>query len=308
MIKSKVFWTLFFLSLANGHSQDHIVKLWPENVPNQTLSDTEEIITSGKNMRVRNVQNPEIQVYLPSEGIANGKAMLLFPGGGYYHMAFEKEGIDVAKWLNGRGIAGIAVKYRLPHTENLIEGHEAPLQDAQRAIRLVRKHAGNWNIDPNQIGVMGFSAGGHLAATIATQYDREVYTAIDEFDALSARPDFACLMYPVISMDDAITHGGSKKNLLGESPGPELVTQYSNEKQVTQNTPPTFLVHTTDDAVVPVANALSFYEALQENGIPAELHVYSKGKHGLGLGLGDPHLGTWKALFLAWLEKLNREE
>ena len=252
-------------------------------------------------MRVRNVQKPELHVYLPSENIATGKAVLLFPGGGYYHMAFEKEGADVAKWLNGQGIAGIVVKYRLPNTPNLLEGHKAPLQDAQRALRLVRSMAKDLNLNRNDIGVMGFSAGGHLAATLATQFNRTVYEPLNDVDGQSARPDFAALIYPVISMKDQLTHEDSRRNLLGNTPPETLIAQYSNEEQVTANTPPVFLLHTTDDVVVSAGNSLSFYKALTDKGISAEMHVFPHGRHGFALALGNEKLDMWKGLFLRWL-------
>lgn len=285
-------------------SQDQILKLWSEKVPNQTFSDTQEIVKQGQGMHVRNVQNPEIWVYKPSYDIANGKAVLIMPGGGYYHMVFEKEGTDMAKWLNAHGIAGIVLKYRLPHTKNLIVGHIAPLQDAQRAMQFIRQYASDWNIHPDEIGVMGFSAGGHLASTLATQFLRDLDSPKDSIAKNSARPDFACLVYPVISMMEGIGHEGSKKNLLGESASKTLVNQYSSEKQVTADTPPTFLVHTTDDSVVSVLNSVRFYEALITHGIEAEMHLFAQGKHGFALGLNDSHLATWKTLFLEWLDRL----
>ena len=226
--------TILFIYSVQATAQHRVMKLWPANVPNQTYSTGGEIITTGRNMRVRNVQEPALHVYLPSENIATGRAILLFPGGGYYHMAFEKEGTDVAKWLNGHGIAGIVVKYRLPSTSNLLEGHKAPLQDAQRALRLVRSMAEEWHIDQNQIGVMGFSAGGHLAGTLATQFQSMVYSPSDKVDEVSAHPNFAVLLYPVISMKEGHTHEDSRQNLIGENMSEEFILHYSLEEQVTE--------------------------------------------------------------------------
>ena len=232
MNKQFLSFLIILSTFSFASAQDTIIKLWPNGVPNQRFSNSEEIVTKGAKMRVRNVQDPEILVYQPSEFIATGQAVLIMPGGGYYHMALEKEGVDVAKWLNSFGITGVVLKYRLPHTENLIEGHKAPLQDAQQAIRVIRKFADDWHLDSTKIGVMGFSAGGHLASTLLTQFDRDLAIPNDTYSSYSPRPDFGCLVYPVISMDETIVHQGSRRNLLGKNPSEELMTQYSNENHV----------------------------------------------------------------------------
>jgi acetyl esterase/lipase len=184
--------------------------------------------------------------------------------------------------------------------------HNVPLQDAQRAMRLVRFKAVEWNIDPNNVGIIGFSAGGHLASTLGTQYNEEVYPKKDTIDNLSARPDFMTLAYPVITMGELNTHGGSRKNLLGENPSQKMVDHFSNELHVTSDTPPTFLLHATDDPGVPVENSLLFYTALLKNKVAAEMHIYPTGGHGFALGLQDPHLATWTDQWIGWLRSLQK--
>ncbi|GAC1685722.1 MAG: hypothetical protein NVS9B3_04020 [Gemmatimonadaceae bacterium] len=240
---------------------------------------------------------PSLTLYYPSPLLANGAAVVVFPGGGYGHLALDHEGVQVARWLNGMGVAAAVVTYRLGPRYH----HPAMLNDAQRAIRLVRARGAAWGIDPTRIGVLGFSAGGHLAATTATHFDAGRPGGADAIEGASSRPDFAVLVYPVITMADPHAHAGSRTNLLGPAPTPALATLLSNEKQVTRETPPTFLVHTSDDAAVPVENSLLFYQALRSAGVPAELHVYQTGRHGFGLAANDPVLSTWTARCEAWL-------
>lgn len=303
----KFFVVLVFISFSvQLLAQDTIMPIWPKDkIPNRIESDEKETYTAGGGIhRYANVQEPTLEVYLPAAANANGQAMLIFPGGGYAILAYDWEGIDIAKFLNSKGIAGIVVKNRLPSSKSQIDKHKVPLIDAQRAIRLVRSHAKNFNVDATKIGIIGFSAGGHLASTLGTHYDEKVYEPIDEVDALSARPDFMALGYPVISFGD-VTHGGSKKNLIGENPSPEMVAHFSNEKQVTEKTPPTFLVHATDDSAVPVENSLLFYQALKDKGVSATMHIYPTGGHGFSLGLKDAHLSAWPELMFEWLESLD---
>ena len=248
-----------FLMLNNMTAQDIIMPLWPNSIPNQVDIGEKETDTMEDIRWVRNVQNPFIEVYLPAVRNNTGQAVLLFPGGGYQGLAYNWEGVDFAKAFNAKGIVGIVVRYRLPNSKSIVKNrHEVPLQDAQRAIRLVRKMAPKWKIYPNKIGIMGFSAGGHLASTLGVQFDETTYERQDEADDLSARPDFMALIYPVISMDSLVTHQGSKSALLGEEPSPELLERFSNEKQVDENTPPTFLLHAADDEAVIVENSLDF--------------------------------------------------
>lgn len=244
---------------------------------------------------------PSLQLY-PTKGSENhsGAAVVICPGGGYGGLAIDHEGNQPAQWFNEQGVSAFVLHYRLGS-----QGYHYPTQlaDVQRAIRFVRANADEYGLDPDRIAVMGFSAGGHLASMAATLYDREVNAAQDEIDEVSARPDFAILCYPVISMDREVTHGGSRKNLLGpENVDDEaLAEDLSSERNVTSETPPTFLFQTDADAAVPAENAVRFYLALRKSGVPAELHSYQDGPHGVGLYQGDPVLGTWSGLLSNWL-------
>lgn len=306
LMKNILFFGLICLVSISSYAQNHQIPLWPGLPPLQAESNEQEHVVQQGIQRISNVQTPSIEVYLPTQQIATGEAVLIFPGGGYGILAYDWEGTDFAKWLNSQGIAGIVVKYRLPLSTSLTDPKEVPLLDAQRAIRLVRQHAEAWHINPNQVGIMGFSAGGHLAATLSTSYTHQVARETDAIDLLSARPDFSILVYPVISFRDAITHGGSRKNLIGEPANPELVQRFSNELQVTANTPPTFLVHAQDDKAVPLENSLLFYQALHAKGVKASLHIYPTGGHGFAFGLGKGAVEGWRDLLLSWLkETLN---
>tara|TARA_R110002049_G_scaffold78656_2_gene200016 strand:+ start:1308 stop:2183 length:876 start_codon:yes stop_codon:yes gene_type:complete len=287
-------------------AQNTILPLWPNNIPNSIKSNEKEEVVSADIVRIAKVQIPQLEVYLPAKKNATGQAVLIFPGGGYGILAYDWEGTDFAKLLNSRGIAGIVVKYRLPSLKSQTEMHNVPLQDAQRAMRLVRSKAVEWNIDPNNVGIIGFSAGGHLASTLGTHYKEKVYPKKDTIDNLSARPDFMTLAYPVITMGEINTHGGSRKNLLGENPSQKMLDYFSNELHVTSDTPPTFLLHATDDPGVPVENSLLFYTALLKNKVAAEMHIYPSGGHGFALGLQDPHLATWTDQWIGWLRSLPK--
>lgn len=301
----KVWLIAFFLFSGAICAQDTIISLWPEgNVPNSLPSDEKEERVQNGVLRISKVQDPSIEVYLPAKSNATGKAMLIFPGGGYGILAYDWEGTDIAKFLNGKGIAGIVVKYRLPSSISQKDKHHVPLIDAQRALRLVRSKAEAFHVNSNEIGILGFSAGGHLAATLGTRFNDKVYDPIDVVDSESARPDFMALGYPVITLGE-MTHSGSKRNLLGENPGPEMLIYFSNENQVTKNTPPAFLFHASDDTVVPVENSLLFYAALKDAGVPATMHIYPKGGHGFSLARKDPHLRGWTERMSEWLESLE---
>ena len=252
-------------------------------IPNSKASaDMETVDSSGHPVRLSlsKVSRPTLTVYLPPAGTANGTAVIICPGGGYMHLAFTHEGTDVARMLNGMGIAAFLLKYRLPSDETMVDKTIGPLQDAQRAIQLVRQRAADWGVNPDRVGIMGFSAGGHLASTAGTHFGTAY---IDNTSHTSLRPDFMVLLYPVISFDNSYGHRGSRDALLGTHPDTALIREYSNEFQVTVSTPPTFIIHAEDDNVVPVVNTLYFYEALQRHGVPAEMHIYPKGGHGFGL-------------------------
>jgi acetyl esterase/lipase len=243
---------------------------------------------------------PVVTPYLPPAGISNGTAVVIFPGGGYQHLSMEKEGSDVANWLTSTGVTAFVVRYRLGPKYH----HPVMLGDAQRAIRTVRSRATEWGVDPARVGIIGFSAGGHLASTAGTHFDAGAATSSDAIERANSRPDFMLLLYPVITMrDDSITHRGSRNNLLGNTPDDALVRLMSNELQVTHNTPPTFVVHSTDDKTVPVENALLFYQALRNNAVPVEMHVFEYGGHGFGLAPNDATLATWTTLAESWMRR-----
>ncbi|MEP0367653.1 MAG: alpha/beta hydrolase [Cyclobacteriaceae bacterium] len=261
-----------------------MVELWPDQIPNSRDSLRTDIQR----------ENPTIQVFLPSKKIANGLGVLICPGGSYSWLADEHEGTDLAKFFNGRGIAAFVLRYRLPDPEKDVEPHKSPLQDAKRAIEIMRDGAGKWNIDPSKIGILGSSAGGHLASTLGTHFEA------------ANRPDFMILLYPVVTMRNDYTHSGSRGNLLGNEVSQELVDQFSNELQVKENTPPTFIVHSANDGIVPVENSLQLVSALRKKSVPVELHVYPKGGHGFGLALNKPRLKNWPNMMIEWLNDLYK--
>jgi acetyl esterase/lipase len=243
---------------------------------------------------------PTLTAFLPEKSDAPAPAVVICPGGGYAGLSFDYEGANEAKWFQSHGVAGFVLKYRLP-----VNGyrHPVPLLDAQRAVRLVRNRAGEWNIDPAKVGIMGFSAGGHLAATLDTHFDAGNSQAEDSVDTQSCRPDFAILVYPVISMKDGITHPGSKQNLLGPDPDPALIENLSNETQVTAQTPPTLLVHAEDDNLVPIQNSRLMYEALKKAGVQSAFQKYPTGGHGFGYGCKPDHSPAhWLDKVAGWLK------
>ncbi|MFB3776705.1 MAG: alpha/beta hydrolase [Bryobacteraceae bacterium] len=241
----------------------------------------------------------ELTILLPDPGSAVGSGVIICPGGGYVRLVMSYEGVEVGQWFNKLGVAAFVLKSRLGPRYH----HPAPLQDAQRAIRMVRSRAAEFGVAPNRIGIMGFSAGGHLASSAGTHFDDGNPAAADPVERVSSRPDFLILGYPVITMDQRYTHQGSRDNLLGPSPDPKLVESMSSELQVTSRTPPAFLFHTTDDPAVPVENSVNFYRALIQAKVPAEMHLYQHGAHGVGLGK-DPILATWPERLADWL-RLN---
>ncbi len=283
--------TLFMATLT--YAQNFTLPLWPNGVPNAKPSSNNEVSDSSDIVRISKVINPSIDVFLPSKQNATGQAVIICPGGGYQILAYDWEGTDIAKFLNGHGIAAVVLKYRLPENDSNVEPHKSPLMDAQQAMKLVRKKASSWNIDENKVGIMGFSAGGHLASTLGTHFDE------------STRPSFMALIYPVISMNKEFTHMGSRNNLIGKNPSTELVELYSNELQVNTNTPPTFLLHASDDGAVPVENSLVFYKALVKNNVPSEMHIYPEGGHGFSLAFNKNQLANWPGLLIEWMKNLD---
>jgi acetyl esterase/lipase len=259
-------------------AQEKPIPLYPNGVPNSKPAPA-TYKQKTENGGIALVTQPELTPYLPEKGTANGTAVVVCPGGGYVWLAMEHEGAAIAREFNKIGVTAFVLKYRLPSDQIMADKTIGPLQDAQRAIQMVRQGAAKWGINPNKVGIIGFSAGGHLASTEGTHFDKVV---IDNEDNISVRPDFMMLIYPVITFGDK-THMGSKESLIGKTPTPQLVDLYSNEKQVTANTPPTFIVHAEDDDVVPVENALQMYQALLSNKVKTEMHLFQSGGHGFGL-------------------------
>jgi acetyl esterase/lipase len=278
-------WTAWLVT-ASGFAADpqpaEVGRLWPGDAP----------VGDG----TREAANTQISVYLPRPERATGAAVVICPGGGYIRHVLNREGPRMAWWLNDHGIAGIVLEYRLPHGRPFVA-----LLDAQRAIRTVRFRAKAWNVDPNRVGIMGFSAGGHLASTAGTHFDTGDPQATDPIDRLSCRPDFMVLVYPVVTLGIK-THGGSKTNLLGPDPKPELVELFSNEKQVTARTPPAFLTHATDDVAVPPENSRQFVAALKAHGVPVEYLELPSGGHGFN-GCQGPMWEAWKAKSIEWMQR-----
>ena len=235
----------------------------------------------------------------PAAGNATRTGVIVCPGGGYGNLAMDHEGGQIAEWLNAIGVTAFILQYRHAGTGHQ---HPVPMNDGQRAIRTVRARAEEWRLDPNQIGIMGFSAGGHLASTLGTHFEQGVAESPDPIDRVSSRPDFMILCYPVISLMEDYTHRGSLQNLLGSAPDESLVKHLSNEHQVTADTPPTFLFHTTEDKGVPPENSAAFYSALKRAGVPAELHIYEKGVHGVGLAKNVPGTNTWPDRCRDWMQ------
>ena len=256
--------------------------LWPGGAPG-ALGDED-------------TDRPNLTIYLPHANEAHS-AVIVCPGGGYGMLAVDHEGKQIADWLNARGVAAFVLRYRLGPKYH----HPIELGDAQRALRFVRYHAADYGIAADKIGIWGFSAGGHLASTAGTHFDSGNPSASDPVDRVGSRPDFMILAYPVISLNTPYVHRGSLRNLLGDNPDPQLVASLSNETQVTPQTPPAFLFHTTTDSGVPVENSVLFYLALRKAGVPAEMHIYEQGPHGVGLALFDPILSAWSRQLEPWL-------
>jgi acetyl esterase/lipase len=280
LLRSLLLLTALITPLVKGAPETPIV-LWPGGAPGALGSEPVDV--------------PTLTPYLLPKEKRSGAAIIVCPGGGYTHLA-DHEGGPVAEWLNSLGVTAFVLKYRLGPRYH----HPAPMQDAARAVRIVRARAAEWGLDPQRIGILGFSAGGHVASTAGTHFDSGKTDAADPIERASSRPDLMILIYPVITMRDK-THAGSKLNLLGAAPTPELIALLSNDEQVTKETPPTFMVHTMNDTAVPVENSLLFITALRKAGVPFEFHLYERGAHGFGLGTKDPILATWPDRCADWL-------
>lgn len=283
-----VFLSCICLSVATARAEPATELLWPGGAPGAKGD--------------KPADKPTLTIYLPEAEKANGAAVVICPGGGYGNLATDHEGHQIAQWLNLMGVAGFILEYR---HRGRGYGHPAPLEDAQRAIRTVRARAKEFKIDPQRIGIMGFSAGGHLTSSAGTHFDKGDATSADPVQRVSCRPDFMILCYPVIAFDEPYTHRGSQHNLLGKDADPALVKEMSSEKQVTKDTPPTFLFHTDEDKGVPAENSVQFYLALRSAGVPAEMHIYRHGPHGVGLDRQPGATATWPMRAQQWMEEMG---
>lgn len=276
---------LLMFSLSLSAQQPDRFDLWPNGIPESNGLEGKEKGTFETKFQM--VTHPEIYVYHPAKDKNNGRAVVICPGGGYGGLAFTHEGTDVAKWLAENGTTGIVLKYRMPNGH-----HEIPLKDAHKAITTVREKASGWGIDPKKVGIMGFSAGGHLASTASTHYDEKT------------RPDFSILFYAVITFDEAFTHFGSRYNLLGKEAKYELVDSYCNERQITKDTPPALLFHSDDDTAVPVRNSVEYYMGLKRNNVQGAMYIFPEGKHGFGFNKDFRYHNDVKRLMLEWMDRL----
>jgi acetyl esterase/lipase len=275
--------------------QKFVLPVWPDGPKESNGVTAPEVIENQH--RILNISEATLTVQLPEAAKSTGAAVVICPGGGYIAEAVFHEGYMFADWLNSMGIAGIILKYRLPN------GHtEIPLTDAKQAMRIVRAHAAEWHIDPGKVAIAGFSAGGHLASTLGTHFDAGDAASSDPLLKLSTRPDLMILFYPVITMKE-FTHGGSRKNLLGDNPSTELITLYSNELNIKDNTPPTILLLSDDDKTVPPANSIQFYEGLKAKKIPASMYIFPEGGHGWGMRTDITFLQQWQSLLQSWFVK-----
>ncbi|MEI6948119.1 alpha/beta hydrolase [Paraflavisolibacter sp. H34] len=284
---------LFLLPLAGGAQE--ILNLYPGSIPNSKVTTAREEGSLPPSGMYTRVTTPTLEVYLPPKEKSSGAAVIICPGGGYKVIVYQGEGIATAKEFARNGVAAFVLKYRLPDDATMVDKAIGPLQDVQQAIKLVRENAARWGVQADKIGIMGFSAGGHLAATAATRFEKAL---VDNSRNTPLRPDFQILVYPVISMQDSLTHADSRRNLLGRQPSRETVDLFSNELQVTARTPPAYLTHAADDKLVDVDNAIAYFEKLRHQGVDVEMHVYPKGGHGFVFR----HPGWMEPLFL-WMKQ-----
>lgn len=297
-----IFTSAMALWVLIGNAQDEI-PLYQINIPNSIENQNKEY--SNEQQVFFEVSQPTLIVYLPEKALDNNTAIIICPGGGYESLVMQREGIDIAKRLNQLGIAAFILKYRLPSDRIMKDKSIGPIQDLQRAIQIVREEASEWKIDPERVGVMGFSAGGHLASTAVTHWEKDY---IENPKDTNLRPDFAILVYPVISLEEELAHKGSKDALMGKKPNKAAVQLFSTNLQVTHQTPPAFLIHAGDDRAVSVDNSMLFYQALLEKGIPAGIHLFPKGGHGFSF---EPAHANWFHYCTDWLREngwLNRKD
>jgi acetyl esterase/lipase len=301
MIRCRIcLFTLIFYLPINAQT---VIPLYDQIIPNARPVANEEYasIEPGNILIVHKVSTPTLTLFPAPREKATGVAVIICPGGGYANLAMGYEGTEVAQRFNESGISAFVLKYRIPNDETMIKKQIGPLQDAQRALLVVRSRAVEWGLDPKRIGIMGFSAGGHLAATAGTHFTKNY---IDNPDHISLRPDFLLLIYPVISFKPSIAHMGSAHNLLGPDPTNEEIDEFSNEMQVTDRTPPAFLVHAKDDNVVPYTNSLVFAEALKKHGIPEKVFLYDRGGHGFGM-TNNTSPQKWMDMCIEWISRFK---
>jgi acetyl esterase/lipase len=294
-MKRKIFFILLTMATLQITVAQNVIKLWPNGAPGNNECPQPEETFNGK--MVRFVSEPTLTIYLPEKDKNTGAAIVICPGGGYGIEAMDHEGYQYAEYLQSKGVAGIVLKYRLPYGH-----HEIPLIDAQYALRTVRYNAAAWCINPDKIGISGFSAGGHLASTAATHFDKGKSDAVNPVEKVSCRPDFAVLVYPVITFNELWGHMGSRENLIGKNHDLKLIRYFSNELQVTSETPPAFLILADDDKGVPPRNSIEFYTALKEKGVSAELHIFREGGHGFGMNKTDKPHDLWPQMLIDWMK------
>ena len=291
----KILFASIFIFSVNLEAQE-LIPLYPGTVPNSKEVTSLPAAANARPGIISNVIKPELEIYLPEKEKANGAAVVICPGGSYKVLSYQGEGIKTAQEFMRNGVVAFVLKYRLPDDAIMIDKKIGPLQDAQQAIKFVRENAAKWGIDANRVGMVGFSAGGHLASTEATHFEKAL---IENPNNTNLRPDFLVLVYPVISMQDNLTHKDSRTNLLGTSPTKEVIDLYSNELQVNEKTPPTWITHAADDKLVDVDNSISFFEALRHHNVPVEMHIFPKGGHGFVL---SQKTEDWMLPLFKWLK------
>ena len=284
-----------------------VIELWPgaigpgsENSPAQLTVTERSKVAYWPDRIVTGITKPNLTAFVPDK--PNGTVVIAAPGGAYSRIVLDKEAAEMARWLNPYGVTVLLMQYRLP-AEGHVNGQDVPLQDAQRAVRVVRQHAKEWGLDPSKVGFLGASAAGHMGAMLGAQFGKKVYEAVDAADSLSARPDFMILLYPVVSMEDKVTHLESRTNLLGKNPSAEQIKEYSADQQVTKDSPQTFIVLAEDDPAVPPENGIRYHNALKKLGVPTELHTFKEGGHGFGIrDARQLPVSDWPNLAASWLK------
>jgi acetyl esterase/lipase len=288
---------VLMLILFSAVTAQESMNLYSGAIPNSKQSDIKE--TGGSSGMFAGVTIPTLEIFLPEKEISTGAAVIICPGGGYSVVVYQAEGIKTATEFAKNGVAAFLLKYRLPNDLTMMDKKIGPLQDAQQAIKVVRENASKWGVDVHKVGIMGFSAGGHLASTVATHFEKAL---IENKDSTNLRPDYQILIYPVISMQDSLTHLESRKKLLGDNPSKEIIDEFSNELQVNENTPPAYITHAGDDKLVDVDNSIVYYEKLRRHNVPAEMHIYPKGNHGFVLFYPTEE---WMMPVFEWMKSSN---